>query len=120
MFRRGVTVGLSATMSHGTRPGERPARLVLEFLRDRQTAMLRFLTDPTVPATSNDAERALRPSKIQQNISGRLTSEKVTQDRYTILGYLRTAAKHGRPAMATLRDIMTGQAWAPDWPTAPA
>ncbi|MEX5710022.1 transposase, partial [Parafrankia sp. FMc6] len=108
LVRQGVAVGLSATPTHGTRPGQRPARLVLEFLRDRQDDVLRFLTDPAVPATSNDAERELRPSKIQQNISGRLTSETVTQDRYTILGYLRTAAKHGRAAMTTLRDVMTG------------
>ncbi|WP_255739519.1 transposase [Frankia sp. CiP3] len=120
LFRDGVKVGLSATASHGTRPGERPARLLVEFLRDRHADVLRFLTDPAVPATSNDAERELRPAKLQQNISGRLSSETVTQDRYTILGYLRTAAKHGRDVMTTLREVMTGQAWIPGWPTAPA
>ena len=57
--------------------------------------MLRFAHDLKVPPTSNQAERDLRPSKIQQKISGRLTSAKRTQDRYTILGYVSTAAKHG-------------------------
>ena len=119
-FHRGVRVGLSATVSHGLRPGERPARLLLEFLAARDADVLRFLTDPRIPPTSNDGERELRPSKIQQNISGRLTSETVTQNRYTILGYLRTAAKHGLDVMTTLCQVMTGQPWIPDFPTAPA
>ena len=94
-FRHGVRAGLSDTLHHGTRPGERKARLLLEVLRDRETDVLRFAHDLGVPPTSNQAERDLRPAKIQQNISGRLTSEKRTQDRYTIRGFLSTAAKHG-------------------------
>ena len=42
LFRHGVRVGLSATTSAGTRPGERKARLLLEVLRDRQADVLRF------------------------------------------------------------------------------
>jgi transposase len=90
-FRNGVLVGLSDTTSHGTRPGERKARLLLEVTHDRQADVLRFAHDLNVPPTSNQAERDLRPAKVQQNISGRLTSEKRTQDRYTIRGYLSTA-----------------------------
>jgi len=56
-----------------------------------------------VPATSNQAERDLRPSKTQQKISGRLTSEQRTKDRYRTRGYLCTAAKHGHNMMDALR-----------------
>ena len=35
------------------------------------------------------------PARCQQNISGRLTSEDRTRDRYTIRGYVSTAIKHG-------------------------
>jgi hypothetical protein len=115
-FRQGVLVGLSRTTSPGTRPGERKARLLLECLSDRQDDVLRFVTDPAVPPTSNDAERALRPSKIQQNVSGRLTSETRTQDRYTILGYLNTAAKHGHHTMTALRQAVLGRPWMPELP----
>ncbi|WP_374122064.1 transposase [Frankia sp. AiPa1] len=80
---------------------------MLETLDTRQDDVPRFLTDPAIPPTSNDAERALRPAKIQQNISGRLTSETVAQDRYTILGYPHTAAKHGHDLMTTLRRVFT-------------
>jgi hypothetical protein len=115
-FRHGVLVGLSATLNHTGRPGEQKARLLLECLHDRENDVLRFIYDPTVPPTSNIAERELRPSKIQQNISGRLRSEERTQDRYTILGYLTTAAKHGIDTMNALRDTFTGRHWIPPLP----
>jgi transposase len=115
-FRNGMLVGLSDTLSHGTRPGERKARLLLEVLRDRPEDVLRFAHDLKVPPTSNQAERDLRPSKIQQKISGRLTSIKRTQDRYTILGYLSTAAKHGHDKITVLRDALTGRPWMPALP----
>jgi transposase len=116
-LRNGMLVGLSDTTSHGTRPGERKARLLLEVLRDRPDDVLRFAHDLKVPPTSNQAERDLRPSKIQQKISGRLTSVDRTQDRYTILGYLSTAAKHGLDKITVLRDALTGQLWMPAAPT---
>ena len=79
--------------------------------------MLRFTHDLKVPPTSNQAERDLRPSKTQQKISGRLTSETRTQDRYTIRGYLSTAIKHGRNAMTVLREVILGRPWIPPDPT---
>jgi len=54
-FRQGVLVGLSDTASHGTRPGERKTRLLLEVLRDREGDVLRFTHDLLVPPTSNQA-----------------------------------------------------------------
>ncbi|MCA1682158.1 MAG: IS66 family transposase [Actinobacteria bacterium] len=115
-FRQGVLVGLSATTHHGTRPGERKTRLMLECLHDRDTDVLRFAHDLNVPPTSNQAERDLRPSKVQQNISGRLTSQERTQDRYTIRGYLSTAAKHGQNMMTALRQAIQGTPWTPPHP----
>ena len=112
-FRQGVLVGLSDTASHGTRPGERKTRLLLEVLRDREGDVLRFTHDLLVPPTSNQAERDLRPSKIQQNISGRLTSEARTKDRYKILGYVSSAAKNGLNKMTVLRDALLGRPWIP-------
>ncbi len=73
--------------------------------------MLRSVCDLAVPPTSNLAERDLRPSKVQQNTSGRLTSEDRTRDRYTIRGYVSTAIKHGLAAITVLRDALTGKPW---------
>jgi hypothetical protein len=114
--RHGVLVGLKTTGRHGNRPGERKTRLLLEELHDRPDDVLRFTTDLRVPATSNQAERDLRPSKIQQNISGRLTSEQRTRDRFTILGYLSTAAKHGLNQITVLRQAILGRPWMPALP----
>ena len=108
--------GCLQTTTGGTRPGQRKARLLLEVLHDRDTDVLRFAHDLTVPPTSNQAERDLRPSKIQQKISGRLTSVNRTQDRYTILGYLSTAAKHSLDKITALRDALTGRPWIPALP----
>ncbi|MGH3567479.1 MAG: IS66 family transposase [Pseudonocardia sp.] len=116
-FRHGVLVGLSDTRNHGDRPGESKARNLLEVLRDRPDDVLRFATDLAVPPTSNLAERDLRPSKVQQNTSGRLTSEDRTRDRYTIRGYVSTAIKHGLDAITVLRDALTGHPWIPALPT---
>jgi hypothetical protein len=115
-LRDGMLVGLSDTTGHGTRPGERKARLLLEVLRDRPDDVLRFAHDLRVPPTSNQAERDLRPSKVQQKISGRLTSITRTEDRYTILGYVSTAAKHGLDKITALRDALTGRPWIPALP----
>ena len=115
-LRHGVLAGLSDTTTVGTRPGERKARLLLEAFRDRPGDILRFVDDLDVPPTSNDAERGLRPSKVQQNISGRLTSTARTEDRYRILGYLTTAAKHGHDTMTVLLDVVLGRIWMPELP----
>jgi len=104
------------TTSHGDRPGERKARLVLQVLRDREADVLRFTHDLRVPPTNNQAERDLRPSKTQQKISGRLTSEARTEDRYRIRGYLSTAIKHGHNAMQALHDAILGRPWLPPSP----
>jgi hypothetical protein len=115
-FKHGVRAGLSDTLGRGARPGENKARLLLEALRDREADVLRFAHDLAVPPTSNQAERDLRPSKIQQKISGRLTSEKRTQDRYTIRGYISTAIKHGLNGLAVLHDAILGRPWMPALP----
>lgn len=112
-FRHGVRVGLSETRHHGNRPGEAKAANLLRDLFDREADVLRFTTDLRIPPTSNQAERDLRPAKVQQNISGRLTSEARTRDRYLIRGVVSTAVKHGRRPIEILRDAFTGTTWMP-------
>jgi len=96
--------------------GERKARLLLQVLHNRDPDTLRFAHDLKVPPTSNQTERDLRPSNMQQNISGRLTSEKRTRDRYTIRGVLSTAAKHGLNMMTVLHDAILDRPWMPPLP----
>ncbi|HEY3036411.1 MAG TPA: IS66 family transposase, partial [Streptosporangiaceae bacterium] len=90
-FRHGVILGLGQVRRVEGRK-QQPCRDLLECLRDREADVLRFACDLRIPATSNQAERDLRPAKTQQKISGRLRSEQVTRYRYAIRGYLSTAA----------------------------
>jgi len=64
-------------------------------------------------AASLAADVVRRPLKIQQKVSGRLTSDDVTQDRLDIRSYIDTARKHGKNAFAALHDLMTGNPWRP-------
>jgi len=89
---------------------------LLEVLRDREHDVLRFLTDTRIPATSNQAERDLRPAKTQEKISGRLRSEASARHRYAIRGYLSTAIKHHAGALTTMRDAICGNPWMPPIP----
>ncbi|TFV33963.1 hypothetical protein E4K10_42815 [Streptomyces sp. T1317-0309] len=94
-LRAAVRIGLTATTPiDDARPGARKTRLLLEAFHQREDDFLRFTTDLRIPPTSNQAERDLRPSKIQENISGRLTDLERAKDRYLIRGVLSTAAKH--------------------------
>jgi transposase len=48
------------------------------------------------------------PLKAQQKISGRLTSDDVTQNRLEIPGYIDTARKHGPGTPEVLKQLMPG------------
>ena len=116
-FRRAVRVGLSQIARvPGVNAKQAPGRCLLECLRDRENDVHRFAGDTRVWPTNNLSERDLRPTKTQQKISGRLTSEDVTADRLTIRGYISTAAKHGVNIMTVLRDTIAGTPWAPPLP----
>ncbi len=113
-FRHGVLVGLKEIPRRGgPKTKQRPARCLLEDLRDRHDDIMRFCFDTTIPATNNQAERDLRPDKTQQKISGRLTSEDITEARLIIRGYVSTALKHGINVLHALRMAITGQPWIP-------
>ena len=77
---------------------QRPCRGLLEFCRDHRDDVLRFTADTSNWPTNNLSERGVRPLKTQQKISGRPTSDDVTQDGLDLRGYVDTARKHGLSA----------------------
>ncbi len=120
-FRRAVTVGLAAVRRvPGPRTAlrQQPGRELLEFCRDHEGDVLRFARDTSIWPTNNLSERGVRPLKTQQKVSGRLTSDDVTQDRLDIRSYIDTARKHGLGALQALEQLMLGIAWTP--PAQPA
>jgi hypothetical protein len=115
-FRRAVRVGLVEVPRipgprHST--AQHPGRELLEFCHDHEDDVLRFSEDIRVFPTNNISERDLRPTKVQQKISGRLTSEATTQDRLDIRSYLDTARKHGLNLMTALWQALSGNPWRP-------
>jgi len=115
-FRHAIRVGLSEVKCvPGPRNSTRqlPGRDLLEFCRDRETDVLRFCSDTRVWSTNNISERDLRPTKTQQKISGRLTSEVLTQDRLDIRSYIDTLCKHGANVMSGIRAALTANSWRP-------
>lgn len=83
-------------------------RNLLERLPDRDTQVLRFARDPTVPFTNNQAERDVRPTKTQLKISGCHRSEHHTRAWLTVRGHISTISKHGHHVLPALRDANTG------------
>jgi len=121
-FRHAVLAGLASVPripGPKSSTAQHPGRDLLEFCSGRQDDVLRFCHDTRVWPTNNISERAVRPVKTQQKISGRLTSQDTTQDRLDIRSYIDTARKHGCNVMDILRSAMTGTPWQPPIP-APA
>ena len=106
-FRHAVIVGLAE------RPRQTPTRNLLQRLAARYEQVVQFARDLTVPFTNNQAERDLRPTKTQLNISGCHRSADTARARLAIRGYISTGRKHGHNDLTSLRDANTGNPWMP-------
>ena len=86
--------------------------LITRFTRF-EDMILRFATD-LVPFTNNEAERAVRPVKVQQRSSG--GAWRTLQgliDFAIVQSYLDTATKWGLDKLDALRQLFTTGAWLP-------
>src|SRR4249919_1066156 len=82
----------------GKRRGRAPRRTghnLLLRLATRKQDTLRFLHDPTVPFTNNQAERDGRMRKLRQKISGGFRSPEGAMDFSLIRSFFSTAKKQG-------------------------
>ena len=77
------------------RPPRRTGHNLLLRLKTRKDDVLRFLTDPAVPFTNNEAERDGRMMKVRQKISGGFRSEQGARDFAVIRSLIATAKKQG-------------------------
>jgi transposase len=96
-----------AAKADGKRRGRAPRRtghnLLLRF-STRKEDTLRFLHDPSVPFTNNEAERDGRMMKLRQKISGGFRSLEGASDFATIRSFLSTAKKQGWKILDALTD----------------
>jgi transposase len=95
-------------------PLARDAATLARRFRDHQDMILRFVVDLAVPFTNNQAERDLRPVKIQQRTSGG-TWRTLTglADFAVVQSYLSTARKWGIDSIDALTRLFTTGAWLP-------
>ena len=66
-----------------------------------------FLTDPAVPPTNNDREKALRPAKTKLKVSGCFRTENGVENYATVASVIQTAVKNGQNPFEVLRVIAT-------------
>jgi transposase len=80
------------------RRGRRPRRTghnLLLRLATRKHDTLRFLHDPAVPFTNNQAERDGRMMKVKQKLSGGFRCDASAADFAVVRSFISTAKKHG-------------------------
>ena len=66
-----------------------------------------FLTNPAVPPTNNDSEKALRPAKTKLKVSGCFRTETGVENYATVASVIQTAIKNGQDPFEVLRVIAT-------------
>jgi hypothetical protein len=101
-FARPRVVATSAVKPDRHGELSRAGKLVERFVTHRNM-ILRFTVDLAVPFTNNQAERDIRPVKLQQKISPTWRTLQGLADFAVLRSYLSTAAKHGKDALAVLR-----------------
>jgi transposase/uncharacterized coiled-coil protein SlyX len=111
-WRHAIRVGLA---EHPARPGRKQSktRNLLQRLRDRESEVLRFAHNLTVPFSNNQAERDLRPTKTHMKISGTFRSETSAKAWARIRGYVSTARKNGITAFEAIHTAVLGNPWTP-------
>jgi transposase len=113
-YRALATDGLAANAYRRTATAKDARRIARRFLKF-EDMILRFATRPDLDIfTNNEAERTIRPVKVQQRSSGGCwrTIEGLA-DFAMVQSYLSTAAKWGISKLDALRDLFNGHAWIP-------
>jgi transposase len=113
-YRTLATSGLAASVYRGTATARDACRIARRFL-SFEDMILRFATRPDLDIfTNNEAERTIRPVKVQQRSSaGCWRTLQGLADFAVIQSYLSTAAKWGLSTLDALRDLFNGRAWIP-------
>jgi transposase len=116
-YRALAADGLAANLYRRTATATDARRIARRFL-SFEDLILRFVTRPDLDIfTNNEAERTIRPVKVQQRSSGGCwRTLQGLADFALVQSYLSTAAKWGISKLDALRDLFGGHAWLPPGP----
>jgi transposase len=93
----------------------RSFNLATAFVTHKRS-ILRFMNDLATPMTNNEAERALRPSKLHRKVSGCFRSRTGAERSAHLRSYLDTTKKNGISAIDALMRLFAGDPWMPPQP----
>lgn len=114
-YRQIAQDGLARNVYRQTPTAKDACRIARRFIK-HEDMILRFITRPDLDIFSNnEAERTIRPVKVQQRASGGCwrTLEGLA-DFAVVQSYLSTASKWGIPKIDALRGLFNGNPWMPD------
>jgi transposase len=113
-YRALAAGGLGANLYRRTATASDARRIARRFLKF-EDLILRFATHPDLDIfTNNQAERTIRPVKVQQRSSGGCWRTLAGLAEFALVqSYLSTAAKWGLSKLDALRDLFNGHAWIP-------
>jgi transposase len=105
--------GTTDNLGHRSELADKARTLIRRFRR-YQDMILRFTTDLAVPWTNNQAERDVRPVKIQQrNGGGGWRTLQGLTEFAVVHSYLNTATKWGKDKYQALTELFTTGPWLP-------
>ena len=113
-YRAIATSGLAANVYRQTSTAKDARRVARRFLK-HEDMILRSITRPDLDIfTNNEAERTIRPVKVQQRASGGCwRTLGGLADFAVVQSYLSTAAKWGIAKIDALRGLFNGNPWMP-------
>jgi transposase len=112
-YRGAVAAGISDNTTRGG-PLAKDALTLARRFRNHETMILRFVVDLDVPFTNNQAERDVRPTKIQQRTSGGSWRTLAGLAAFAVVqSYLSTAGKWGLDSLDVLTKLFTTGPWLP-------
>ncbi|MBS0351012.1 MAG: transposase [Proteobacteria bacterium] len=90
------------------RKARRAGHNLLLRLKNHRHDVLRFLLNPQIPFTNNQAERDIRMMKCKQKISGGFRSVRGTEIFARIRGFISTSRKQGWNVFESIRQAVRG------------
>jgi transposase len=115
-YRGALALGIT-TNSARAGPLAAGTLTLAQHFRTHEDTTLRFVADLAVPFTNNQAERDVRPVKIQQRTSGGAWRTLTGLADFAIVqSYLSTTTKWRLDTLDVLTQLFTGQPWLPPTP----